>query len=48
MKVQKQKPTKKITRVTDVQSTWRAHGWKPTTPSERKKKANFKDLWKVS
>lgn len=37
-------PKRKYSKHADVQATWKAFGWKPTTASERKKRVNFKDL----
>lgn len=37
-------PTRKWRTHADVQRTWREFGWKPTTASERKRKANFKNI----
>lgn len=37
-------PERKYHTHADVQRTWRAFGWKPTTAAERKRKANFKNI----
>jgi len=37
-------PNRKYSKWADVQKTWKAFGWKPMTPAERKKKAKFKNI----
>jgi hypothetical protein len=37
-------PKRKFVPGADVQRTWKAFGWKPTSPAERRKRANFKTL----